>query len=185
MLSPRRFFNLGSTGYLDLVKRVYHKVLEVHCPAHAAAIAYYILFAIFPFFLFLINIIGHLPIPDLMAHVLRRSSRMLPEQIFDLLQDSIRAIFSQRKRGLFPVGLPVALWASSNAVVCFMDAMNKLYCVKEGRSFWRVRLIAVLLVIGLSILFLMSLAPCVRIVVASEGPLRVGFLAVSAASSPV
>jgi len=28
-------------------------------------------------------------------------------------------------------------------------------------------------------------APCVRIVVASEGPLRVGFLAVSAASSPV
>ena len=35
--------------------------------------------------------------------------------------------------------------------------MNKLYCVKEGRSFWRVRLTAVSLVICLSILFLMSL----------------------------
>jgi len=157
MLSLRGFFKLEPAGYLDLGKRVCHKVIEGHCPAHAAAIAYYFLFAVFPFILFLITVIGHLPVPHLLEFVLRRASKMLPGQLFDLLQDSIRGIFSPKRRGLLPLGLLLALWGSSNAVVCFMDAMNKLYCVKEGRSFWRVRLTAVSLVICLSILFLMSL----------------------------
>jgi membrane protein len=157
MLSFRRFFKLESIGYLELGKRVYRKVLDEHCPARAAAIAYYILFAVFPFFLFLATVIGHLPIPNLLDHVMRRASRMLPEQIFDLLQDNIRALFSPKKHGLLPLGLLLALWGSSNAVVCFMDAMNNLYSVKEGRSFWRVRLTAISLVIGLSLLFLLSL----------------------------
>lgn len=157
MLSFRRFFKLESIGYLEFGKRVYHKMIEEHCPAQAAAIAYYVLFAVFPFFLFLITIIGHLPIPHLLEYVLRRAARMLPEQIYDLLQDNIRDLFSSKKHGLLPLGLLLALWGASNAVVCFMDTMNNLYSVKEERSFWRVRMTALFLVIGLSILFLLSL----------------------------
>lgn len=157
MFSFRRFFKLGSIGYLVLGTRVYRKVLEGRCPAHAAAIAYYVLFAVFPFLLFLTTVIGHLHIPGLLEHVLRRAERMLPDQIFYLVQDSIRALFSPNKHGLLPLGLLLSLWGASNAVVCFMDAINNLYGVKEGRSFWRVRLTAVLLVIVLTVLFLLSL----------------------------
>lgn len=157
MQSFRRFFNLGSIGYLELGRRVFRKLLHEHCPARAASMAYYVLFAAFPFFLFLITVIGHLPIQDLLEHVLRRAARMLPEQFYDLLQDNIRALFTPKSHGLLPLSLLLALWSSSNAVVCFMDTMNNLYAVKEGRSFWRVRLTAVLLVLGLSTLFVMSL----------------------------
>lgn len=157
MRSFREFFKLEPIGFLELGKRVYRKVIEDHCPAHAAAIAYYFLLAVFPFILFLTTVIGHLPIPHLLEFVLRRAARMLPEQIFDLLQDSIRSIFSPKKHALLPLGLLLALWGSSNAVVCFMDAMNNMFRVKETRSFLRVRLTAILLVIGLSGLFLLSL----------------------------
>ena len=157
MVSFRSYFKLGSVSYLELGKRVFQKINEADCSAHAAAMAYYFLFAVFPFFLFLTTVIGYLPIPHLLDYVLRSAQRMLPSQAFDLLQDNIRALFSNKKQGLLSLGFVLALWASSKAVVAVMNAMNKLYVVKEGRPFWKVRLTALFLVIGLSLLFLLAL----------------------------
>jgi len=157
MFSFRSYFKLGSVSYLELGKRVLQKVSDADCSAHAAAMAYYFLFAVFPFFLFLTTLIGYLPIPHLMDYVLSSAARMLPSQAFDLLQDNIRALFSNKKQGLLSLGVVLALWASSNAVAAIMNAMNKLYVVKEGRPFWKVRLTALFLVIALSVLFLLAL----------------------------
>jgi membrane protein len=63
-------------------------------------------------------------------------------------------------RDLIPrlsMGFLLAFWSSSNAIVSIMDAMNKLYEVKEGRPFWRVRLVAIFLVLTLSVVFLLAL----------------------------
>ena len=158
MFSFRGYFKLGSVGYLELGKRVLKRIKEADCSAHAAAMAYYFLFAVFPFFLFLTTVIGYLPIPHLLDYVLHNAARMLPSQAFDLLQDNIRALFTNKQQGLLSLGFVLALWASSNAVVAIMKAMNKLYVVQEGRPFWKVRLTAIFLVIGLSLLFLLALA---------------------------
>jgi len=158
MFSFRSYFKLGSVSYLELGKRVLQKISEADCSAHAAAMAYYFLFAVFPFFLFLTTVIGYLPIPHLLDYVLHSAQRMLPSQAFDLLQDNIRSLFSNKKQGLLSLGFVLALWASSNAVVAVMNAMNKLYVVKEGRPFWKVRLTAIFLVVALSLLFLMALS---------------------------
>lgn len=158
MFSIRSYFKLGSISYLELGKRVYQKVNEADCSSHAAAMAFYFLFALFPFFLFLTTVIGYLPIPHLMDYVLNSAERMLPGQVFDLLQDNIRALFMNKKQGLLSLGFLLALWASSKAVVSIMKAMNKLYEVKEGRPFWKVRLTAIALVITLSLLILLALA---------------------------
>jgi membrane protein len=157
MFSFRSYFKLGPISYLELGKRVFHKINEADCAAHAAAMAYYFLFALFPFMLFLTTVIGYLPIPHLLDYVLNSAARMLPSQVFDLLQDNIRALFSNKKHGLLSLGFILAIWASSNAMVALMKAMNKLYVVKEGRPFWKVRLTAISLVIGLSSLFLLAL----------------------------
>jgi len=105
MFSFRGYFKLGSVGYLELGKRVYQKVNEADCSAHAAAMAYYFLFAVFPFFLFLTTVIGYLPIPHLLEYVLHSAQKMLPSQAFDLLQDNIRTLFSNKKQGLLSLGL--------------------------------------------------------------------------------
>ncbi|MBC7962203.1 MAG: YihY/virulence factor BrkB family protein, partial [Steroidobacteraceae bacterium] len=151
------FFKLGSTSYTELAKRVYRKVVDDDCSEHAAAMAYYFMFALFPFFLFLITLIGYLPIPKLLEYLLEQAATMLPSQTFTLIQDNIRSLFMNKQQGLLSLGFLLALWASSNAIVSVMDAMNNLYEVKEGRPFWKVRLIAIGLVIGLSLLFLLAL----------------------------
>ena len=58
MFSLRKFFKLGSTSYLDLAKHAYRDFVDHDCSEHAAAMAYYFLFALFPFFLFLTTLIG-------------------------------------------------------------------------------------------------------------------------------
>ena len=157
MFSFRNHFKLGSISYLELGKRVYRKVVDDDCSEHAAAMAYYFLFALFPFFLFLTTLIGVIPIPDLLEYLMTQASTLLPGEAFKLIEDNIRALFLNKKEGLLSLGILLALWASSNAIVSVMDAMNKLYEVKEGRPFWKVRLVAILMVIGLSLLFLLAL----------------------------
>ena len=157
MFSLREYFKLGSTSYLELAKRVYRKVVDDDCSEHAAAMAYYFLFAMFPFLLFLTTLIGYLPIPNLLEYLLSNAATLLPGQAFALIQDNIRALFMNKKEGLLSLGILLALWASSNAIVSVIDVMNKLYEVKEGRPFWKVRGAAILLVIGLSLLFLLAL----------------------------
>lgn len=157
MFSLRNYFKLGDTSYQELAKRVYREFSEEDVPEHAAAMAYYFLFASFPFLLFLTTLIGYIPIPDLLGNVLDYGSRLLPGEAFRLIEDNIRALFMNKKEGLLSIGILLALWASSNAIVSVMDAMNNLYDVKEGRPFWKVRLIAIALVIGLSLLLLLAM----------------------------
>lgn len=157
MFSLRNYFKLGDISYKELGKRAYRKFSDEDCPEHAAAMAYYFLFASFPFLLFLTTLIGYLPIPHLLDYTLAHASQLLPGEAFKLIESNIRALFMNKKEGLLSIGILLALWASSNAIISVMDAMNNLYDVKEGRPFWKVRLIAIALVIGLTLLFLLAM----------------------------
>ncbi|ACM20951.1 ribonuclease BN family protein [Geotalea daltonii FRC-32] len=157
MFSFRRYFKLGDLSYKELGKRVYGQVTDHGCAAYAAAMAYYLLFALFPFFLFLTTLIGYLPIPGLLDFILTTMQRFLPEQAFSLVQDNVKSLFGNKQGGLLSLGFVLALWTSSNAITSIMDIMNRLYQVQEGRPFWKVRLTAIALVTVLSVLFILSL----------------------------
>ncbi|WP_284694455.1 YihY/virulence factor BrkB family protein [Geomonas sp. Red32] len=158
MSALRRFFGVDNTSYLQLGKKVYRRIVDDDCSEHSAAMAYYFLFALFPFFLFITTVIGYLPIPHLLDYLLTSAERMMPGEAFNLIKDNIRALFMNKKEGLLSLGIALALWSSSNAIVSIMDAMNKLYEVKEARPFWKQRLVALFLVVSLSFLFLAALA---------------------------
>ena len=56
---------------------------------------------------------------------------------------------TEQKGGVLSFGILAALWASSSAVVAITDALNRAYDVQEGRPWWKVRGVALLLTIGL------------------------------------
>ncbi|WP_243371295.1 YihY/virulence factor BrkB family protein [Geotalea sp. SG265] len=157
MFSFRRYFKLGDISYKELGKRVYRQVIDHGCATYAAAMAYYLLFALFPFFLFLTTLIGYLPIPGLLDFILGTMQRFLPGEAFSLVQDNVKSLFGNKQGGLLSLGVVLALWTSSNAVTSIMEIMDRLYQVKEGRPFWKVRLTAIALVAVLSVLFILSL----------------------------
>jgi membrane protein len=49
------------------------------------------------------------------------------------------------------------LWTSSSAIVAIADGLNHAYNVEEGRPFWKLRGMAILLTIGLSVFLIGSI----------------------------
>src|SRR5512145_533987 len=128
---------LGGLGITELATRVIKEVQEDNSLGWAAQLAYYLLFAVFPVVLFLTPLMRYLPIP--------------------ILQDNIRQLVTEQKGGVLSFGILAALWASSSAVVAIIDALNRAYDVQEGRPWWKVRGVALLLTIGLSLFILVAM----------------------------
>ena len=147
---------LGGLGIKELAARVVKEVRKDDCLGWAAQLAYYLLFAVFPFLLFLTALLGFLPIPNLMDRLLGALAMLLPGEAVTLLQDNIRQLVTEQKGGLLSFGILAALWSSSSAVVAVTAALNQAYDVQEGRPWWKVRGIALLLTMGLSLFLLLA-----------------------------
>jgi membrane protein len=150
-------WKLGGLGATELARRVMHEVQKDECFGRAAQLAYYFLFALFPFCLFLTTLLGYLPIPDLLDRLLETLGQMLPGEAFQLVQDNIRQLVSGQRGGLLSFGILAALWTSSGALTAIIDSLNRAYDVEEGRPFWKVRLTAIGLTVGLSAFIMVAL----------------------------
>jgi membrane protein len=150
-------WKLGGLSVKDLARRVVHEVQEDDCFGRAAQLAYYFLFALFPFFLVLITLLGYLPVPNLMDRLMEMLAQMLPGEALQLVQDNLHELVTSQRGGLLSFGILAALWTSSSAITAIMDSLNRAYDVQEGRPFWKVRGLAILLTIGLSLFIIVSL----------------------------
>jgi membrane protein len=150
-------WTLGGLGVTELGRRVIAEIRDDDCLGRAAQLAYYFLFALFPFFLFLTTLLGYLPIPDLLDRLLETLGQMLPGEALQLVQDNIRQLVTDQRGGLLSFGILAALWTSSSALTGIIDSLNRAYDVEEGRPFWKVRLTAIGLTVGLSAFIVVAL----------------------------
>ncbi len=123
----------------------------------AAAIAYYAMLATVPFLALLITMAVRLlpPEPLVGTDVSGRAvgqfqatlSQALPAEAAELLSQQIKRMREQPPVGLLSVGLLVTLWTASSLFLAIIDAMNRMYGVKETRSFVRLRLTAIVMTV--------------------------------------
>jgi len=144
--TPWRFMRQIATG-----------VLEHQCMGSAAQIAYYLLFATFPLLLSLASLLAFLPVPRLMDWLLRLLAMIVPSAAVELMRESVRRMVSHQHSGLFSISMLVAVWAGANAVESVMQGLNRVQSLREDRPFWKTRLIAILLAVGVSFLAVLGL----------------------------
>ncbi len=137
-------------------KRVYSKILADNCFGQAAQLAYYFLFALFPFLLFLTTLLAYIPVPELLDQIINLLSRALPGEAVSLVQDHVHTLVNQQRGGLLSFGIIVALWTASSAILAVADGLNRAYNVEESRPWWKMRGIAMLLVVGLSLFMIVA-----------------------------
>lgn len=150
-------WKLGGLSVKDLGRRVIHEIREDDCLGRAAQLAYYFLFALFPFFLVLTTLLGYLPVPNLMDRLMEMLAGILAGDALKLVQDNVREIVTSQRGGLLSFGILAALWTSSSAVTAIVDGLNRAYDVEEGRPYWKIRLIAIFLTVGISLFIIFSL----------------------------
>jgi membrane protein len=124
----------------------------------AAQLAYYLILALFPFILVLVSLLGTFGSEELASEVLAYFQRVMPEQAYEIIRDYTANIISGKAEapGLFTFGILFTIWAASGAFAALINALNRAYDVQETRPFWKVRGIAILMMLGLSVLVLIG-----------------------------
>jgi membrane protein len=133
----------------------------------AAALTYYGVLAIFPTLLVLVSALGLIG-ESATGPLLDNVADLAPGPAGEILTNAIEEITAgQGAAGLaFVLGLVGALWSASGYVGAFSRASNRVYQVREGRPFWKLRPLQ----IGITIVLVLLLAVS-GIAVVVTGPL--------------
>ncbi len=140
-------------NWYDFLNGMVTKIAGAELGTRAAAVAYNLILAIFPFIIFLFTLIPYIPINNLDQQILSFMSRVLPSGTFDAVASTIRDIVSREHKGVLSIGFLLTFYAATSGVVALMTAFNASYKSEEQRSFIQTRLTAV----GLTITLVVSL----------------------------
>ena len=99
---------------------------------NAAAMTYYLLFAMFPFFIFVSSLLGLLHLPTLTLD--GQITRFLPEDVVAFLNLAIEHITKSSNNALLTFGLVFSVWFPLRAVSNLMEAINDIYGEEKSGS---------------------------------------------------
>lgn len=142
----------------QVVRRTIQEIVEDNCFGLAAQLAFYFLFALFPALLFIVALMGYLPIENAFGELLVALSRVAPHELIALLRDQLVQSAEGSHGGLLTLGIVGAIWSSSAAMVAIIDALNGTYNVSEWRPWWQRRVVAILLTLALALFIMIALA---------------------------
>ncbi|GAA4346416.1 YihY/virulence factor BrkB family protein [Angustibacter luteus] len=129
------------------VKRAFREFTDDQCTDLAAALTYYSVLAIFPAAIALVSLVG-----------VFGQGRQTVDTLLKILDDVGAGSVTQTVRGpleqlasspraglALVLGLATALWSASGYIGAFGRAMNRVYEIDEGRPFWKLRPLQILI----------------------------------------
>ena len=157
-------------GWWATIKRTVKEFRNDNLTDWAAALTYYGVLALFPALLALVSIVG-LAGRSATNTLIDNVGAITSGPAKDVITGAIKNLsHSGSTAGVtFAVGLALALWSASGYVGAFMRASNAIYEVEEGRPFWKLRPLQIVITLGMLLLVAMAV---VGIVV--TGPLASG-----------
>jgi membrane protein len=122
----------------------------------ASSIAYYALLSLFPFFLLAFSILGSVTVnPSDRAEILNFVLRYFPRH-FEFVTSQLDALHLERLR-LGVAGSVVMVWAAMGVFSAITSAVNHAWGVEKQPSYFKHKLIALLMLMAASVLLLSGL----------------------------
>ncbi|RSK29240.1 YihY/virulence factor BrkB family protein [Bacillus sp. HMF5848] len=121
----------------------------------AAELSYFFLLSLFPFLLFIVTLIGFLPISS--DVVLEYISEYAPGNSMEIIEENLTYITNQHNEGLLSLTIIGTLVAASNGINAIIRAFNRAYEVNENRSFIKARLMSIFLTVLMVFVIIIAL----------------------------
>ena len=144
---------LGGLSAFEVLKRAIQDFSADSMTTYAAALAYRVVFSLFPFVLFLVALLAFLQIPELFEWMREQASLVVPAEAMGQVNSVIDELQTPRG-GLVSIGILLALWSASVGVMSLIEALNVAYDVAERRPTWRLYLLSLLYTVGLAVLLI-------------------------------
>jgi membrane protein len=140
--SPRR---LTAREWLDALKRSFREFMADECMGLSQQIAFSSLLAFIPAVVVLVGLLGLFGAYDELERFLGTIAPGAVLDAIDVARESAKGKGGSAVAVI--VGTALAVWAASGAMNAVVKAVNRAYDRQETRPFWRVRLIAIFLVV--------------------------------------
>lgn len=146
-------------GYKEYAKKVYEKFNAEDVSTNAAQVAFYFIFALFPLLLFVLNVIGIFlgAAEDVKQELFMYLQQVMPAAAISLVRDTIAEVTEDGGGGKLTFGILIALWSASAGVDSLRAALNDIYDLEETRSWFKYKLISILLTLGIALLIFFAL----------------------------
>lgn len=147
-------WRLGGLTPWQLVRGVVREILQEDLLGAASNLAFNWLLALFPLLIFLLALFGifasqHRQLEDSLFSF---TAGLLPYDAYRLLGQVTDELTAHRSGGKATLGILAALWFASGGMSSQLSTLNVARRVRETRSWWKVRAIAVGLTAMISIL---------------------------------
>jgi membrane protein len=154
---------LGKRTWFGVAKRAFTEFKDDNVTDWAAALTYYAVLSIFPTLIVFISLLGIFGQGTGTVDKLLQIAGDIgaPKDALNTLRGPIEDVVRQGggAGALFGVGLLGALWSASGYIGAFIRASNAIYEVEEGRKFYILRPLQILLtIVGVLLLTLITLA---------------------------
>src|SRR5215207_2934235 len=142
MSSPATPGDLPKRSWGSTLKRTLTEFKEDELNHWAAALTYYAVLSLFPALLVMVSLVGLIANPATVTKFLTDViSSLGPSSAVETFREPIESVTSNRgTAGIMAiVGVVAALWSASGFVGAFTEASNSIYEVEEGRPFWKLK----------------------------------------------
>ncbi|HEX4720666.1 MAG TPA: YihY/virulence factor BrkB family protein [Thermoleophilaceae bacterium] len=161
--APETPTDVQGRGWGSVLKRTVKEFREDNLTDWAAALTYYGVLALFPALIALVSIVGLLGQSTING--LKSNIQSIPAagQAKQIVLNAITEISSHKSAAgiALIVGLALALWSASGYVGAFMRASNAIYETPEGRPFYRLRPLQMLVTLFMLVLIALCAAAIV------------------------
>jgi membrane protein len=139
---------------------------------YASAIAFQIAFALIPFMLFALGVMGGLGLQDVWGeHVVPHLRESLSPPAFELIDDTARTVLSHQQTFWITAGAVITVWEISGGVRAVMGVFDRIYECERKRSAKERYLVSISLAAGCGLLILAAVALVDLVPLWVHGPL--------------
>lgn len=124
----------------------------------ASGIAFSFFMALFPFALFILNLIPYIPIDNFQQDFLNFVESSVPPNTFDAIKEIIDDILNNSYGGLLSTGGILSVFLMANGVNAILGSFESSYHIDISRNFFRQYFVSLFLSITLSFLLLLTVA---------------------------
>lgn len=152
---------LQGLSLYDLTELYVLGILESALTYHASAIAFSFFMALFPFALFILNLIPYIPIEGFQADFLEFIKEAVPPNTYDAIANIVNDILSNSHSGLLSTGFILSIFLMANGLNGILGGFESSKHVLIKRGFIQQYLVSLGMSLVLSILLLLTVATIV------------------------
>lgn len=152
-----QFLRTNGIGLFSLLSRSIQAYVRHDMAVYAAALAYQVLFSLFPFIVFLVALLGFFQLPDFFDWLRQQAHVFLPQPAMEQVNAVIMEL-QQPQKGLLSSGAATALWLASGGMRSLMTALNVAYAASESRPAWKRYPLSIFYTLGVAAMLIAAAA---------------------------